>query len=55
VVHAGKRGGSLRTRYFGQLEGVDPELRDRIFEKAAQAGVSRVEFIESVLRAELSK
>jgi ubiquinone/menaquinone biosynthesis C-methylase UbiE len=54
VHHIGKRGGSLRTRYFGQLEGVDPVLRDRLYEKAAQLGISRVEIIERILVAGLA-
>ena len=51
AVHRGKRGGSIRTRYFGQLEGVDPELRDRVYAEAERRGVSRVEYIEALLRA----
>ncbi len=54
VPHIGKRGGSIRTRYFGQLEGVDPALRDRIYDEAERQGNSRVEYIESLLRAGLS-
>lgn len=54
VPHIGVRGGTIRTRYFGQLEGVDPELRDRIFLVAKQKGLSRVEFLESLLRSGLS-
>jgi len=54
VPHVGKRGGSIRTRYFGKLEGVEPDLRDRIYDKAERLGLSRVEYIESLLRAGLS-
>lgn len=53
VPHVGTRGGSIRTRYFGQLEGVDPDLRDRVYEEALHRGLSRVEFLESVLRGAL--
>lgn len=49
VPHVGKRGGSIRTRYFGKLEGVDQALRDRLYSEAEKRGVSRVEFIESLL------
>jgi ubiquinone/menaquinone biosynthesis C-methylase UbiE len=55
IPHVGRRGGTIRTRYFGQLEGIDPALRDRIYEKAAKAGKSRVDFLESLLRSGLSK
>ncbi|EHP40429.1 type 11 methyltransferase [Cupriavidus basilensis OR16] len=50
VPHLGMRGGSIRTRYFGQLEGVDPTLRDHIYAEAERLGLSRVECIESLLR-----
>lgn len=55
VPHLGKRGGTIRSRYFGRLEGVDPNLRDRIYEEAERLGISRVAFLESALRASLSK
>ena len=54
VPHVGVRGGTMRTRYFGQLEGVDPDLRDRAYAEAARRGVSRVEYLESLLRSALS-
>ncbi len=50
VPHVGIRGGSIRTRYFGQLEGIDPALRDRINAEAERSGLSRVEFLERLLR-----
>lgn len=50
VQHVGKRGGTIRSRYFGQLEGVSPELRDRIYAMADDLGMSRVEYLERVLR-----
>jgi ubiquinone/menaquinone biosynthesis C-methylase UbiE len=53
VPHEGTRGGSIRSRYLGRLEGVDPALRDRVYEAAKQRGMSRVDFLESVLRASL--
>ncbi len=53
VPHIGKRGGSIRTRYFGQLEGVDPTLRDRVYTEAERLAMSRVEYIESLLRSGL--
>lgn len=55
VLHMGKRGGTIRSRYYGRLEGVDPVLRDRIYEEAARRGVSRVDFLELALRASLGK
>ena len=55
VPHKGRRGGSLRTRYFGQLEGVAPDLRDAFYADAEKRGISRVEYIETALRALLEK
>jgi SAM-dependent methyltransferase len=55
VPHVGTRGGSIRTRYLGQLEGVDPQLRDQIYAEAERRGISRVEYLESVLRSALSQ
>jgi len=49
VPHVGKRGGTIRTRYSGQLEGVDPALRDRVYAEAASQGLSRVEYLERLL------
>ncbi len=50
VPHLGKRGGSVRSRYLGQLEGVDPELRDKVYARAEQLGISRVEYLERLLK-----
>lgn len=55
VPHVGTRGGSIRTRYFGQLEGVDPALRDRVYAEAQRQGKSRVEFLEALLRGGLGQ
>lgn len=55
VPHLGRRGGSIRTRYSGRLEGVSPELRDALYDKAERHGVSRVAYLESVLRDALGK
>ena len=55
VPHLGKRGGTIRSRYFGQLEGVDPGLRDRVYHEAERRGVSRVAFLEAALLMALGK
>ncbi|SHN64777.1 class I SAM-dependent methyltransferase [Desulfovibrio litoralis] len=49
IKHVGLRGGSIRTRYLGQLEGINPELKDKIYAEAAARGISRVDFLESLL------
>jgi ubiquinone/menaquinone biosynthesis C-methylase UbiE len=55
VQFPGWRGGSHRTRYFGKLEGVSPELRDDIVKAAASEGVSVVTWLETALRRTLEK
>jgi SAM-dependent methyltransferase len=50
VPHVGRRGGSVRKRYFGQLEGIDPSLRDKVYADAEKLGISRVEYLERLLR-----
>lgn len=55
VTHIGTRGGSLRTRYYGQLEGVSPELKEALYDAAKEQGISRVEFLEKILRDGLGK
>ena len=54
VPHVGRRGGSMRTRFYGQLEGVDPCLKTEVFDEAGRQKVSRVELIERLLRAGLA-
>lgn len=55
VRHVGRRGGSVRTRYHGRLEGIDPALRDRIYAEAEALGRSRVEYLEELLSAALAR
>jgi hypothetical protein len=55
VPHIGRRGGSIRTRYQGQVEGIDPALRDQLYAEAEKLGVSRVEYLESLLKKGLNK
>jgi ubiquinone/menaquinone biosynthesis C-methylase UbiE len=50
VPHMGKRGGSIRSRYLGQLEGVEPTLRDKVYAAAERQGISRVEYLERLLK-----
>lgn len=50
VPHVGIRGGSIRTRYFGQLEGVSPEIKSKIYAEAQRLNLSRVELLERLLK-----
>lgn len=49
VPHIGKRGGSIRSRYYGTIEGINPSLKDRLYAEAEKQGVSRVEYLERLL------
>lgn len=49
VTHAGRRGGSLRTRFLGKLEGINPALRDSLYERAEKLGISRVDAIQEAV------
>ena len=53
LPHVGKRGGSIKTRHFGKLEGIDPLLRDKFYEKALKKGISRVEYLETLIKKEI--
>lgn len=55
VEFPGWRGGSHRTRYFGRLDGVDPNLRQRIVESAAREGVSLTDWLERELKRALGR
>jgi SAM-dependent methyltransferase len=49
VPHKGVRGGNMRKRYFGQLEGIDPALKEKIREVATTAGISTSAWTEEVI------
>lgn len=53
VPHIGPRGGSMRTRYFGKLEGINEELKERFITMARSSGVSVVELLEEVLKEKI--
>lgn len=45
----GRRGGTHRTRYYGQLEGVSPEVKELALKAAAQAGMSVHDWLDKVV------
>ncbi len=49
VVHKGRRGGCARSRYFGQLEGVTPETKQKVREAAAAMGLSVHDWLEQAI------
>lgn len=50
LPHKGWRGGTIRTRYFGRLEGVTPEARELAIQAAKASGVSVHEWLEDLVR-----
>lgn len=46
----GVRGGTLRTRYYGKLEGVSPETKRVIYEAREKLGISMYDFLNEVLQ-----
>lgn len=50
VKHIGPRGGSMRTRYFGQLEGVSEESKLFVIENAKKRKISIHEWLEEAIK-----
>ena len=55
VPHIGLRGGSMRTRYFGRIEGVREESKRLVFEEAAKNKLSVHNWLEEAILEKLSK
>jgi ubiquinone/menaquinone biosynthesis C-methylase UbiE len=54
VKHIGPRGGNMRSRYFGKLEGIDGTIKKKILQAAAKENVSISEWLEKNLLAALN-
>ncbi|HXA16314.1 MAG TPA: methyltransferase domain-containing protein [Thermoanaerobaculia bacterium] len=52
LAHQGWRGGTMRSRYFGVLEGVTVEAKALAKQAAAKAGVSVHEWLDRLVKAE---
>ncbi len=50
LPHKGWRGGTMRSRYYGQLEGVTPEAKEMAISAAKAEGVSVHEWLDSLVR-----
>jgi ubiquinone/menaquinone biosynthesis C-methylase UbiE len=49
LIHKGRRGGSMRTRYFGQLEGVSQQSKQFVLEDAHRRGISVFAWLEEMI------
>jgi len=50
LPHRGWRGGTMRSRYFGQLEGVTVEAKAMVREAAARSGLSVHEWLDQLVK-----
>jgi len=50
LPHQGWRGGTMRTRYYGRLEGVTPEARQMAIDAARAQGISLHEWLDRLVR-----
>jgi len=55
LKHKGWRGGSMRSRYFGVMEGVSPEANSLVRKAAAKAGVSVHDWLDHLVKREAQK
>jgi ubiquinone/menaquinone biosynthesis C-methylase UbiE len=52
LPHKGWRGGTMRSRAYGVLEGVSPEAKEMVRQAAARAGLSVHDWLDRTLRNE---
>lgn len=55
VPHIGWKGGTMRTRHAGRVEGITPELKERLYAFARSSGLSVHELLESAIADKLSE
>lgn len=55
LPHAGWRGGTMRSRYFGRLEGVTPEAKKLAIETAKKSGLSVHDWLDKLVRDAAAK
>jgi len=55
LPHKGWRGGTMRSRYFGVLEGVTPEAKELAHKAAAEVGLSVHEWLDRLVRKQAAK
>jgi SAM-dependent methyltransferase len=52
LPHKGRRGGTLRSRYYGQLEGVSPEAKEMAIRAAEARGISLHQWLDDLVRSQ---
>ena len=53
VPHKGVRGGTMRTRYFGQLEGVTEATKSKLISKAKELNISVHTLLEKIINSQI--
>lgn len=53
VPHKGIRGGTMRTRYFGQIEGVTEGTKLKLISKARELNISVYELLEKLINSKM--
>ena len=53
VTHKGTRGGTARTRFFGQLEGVTEKSKRKVLNQAKQRGISVHSLLEEIINSSI--
>lgn len=55
VRHLGYKGGTMRTRYAGRVEGISPALKEKLYDQAKASGVSVHDLLESAITQKLAE
>jgi ubiquinone/menaquinone biosynthesis C-methylase UbiE len=55
VPHIGPRGGCMRTRYYGQLEGVSADVKRFVIEDAKRKNISVFQWLEEAIQDRITK
>jgi len=55
VPHIGWKGGSMRTRHAGRVEGITPALKERLYALARRSGLSVHELLEAAVTEKLAE
>ncbi len=55
LTHKGWRGGSMRSRYYGVMEGVTPEAKELARQAAARSGISVHEWLDRLVRGQAAQ
>ena len=55
IMIPGSRGGTLKTRYYGKLEGVSPDIKDLALKASSKLNISMFDFLKKIIKDESNK